>query len=63
MPLIGQQKVTVAEITYEPSDVAGVDLGVYAQNGDGDFTGGNAANSMIVSLTYLIFNITTGQFE
>lgn len=32
-------------------------------NGVSDYTGGNAANTMNVSLVYLILNILTGQFE
>lgn len=45
------------------SSAANGALNLSAVNGSGDFTGGNAANTMTIYIAYYILNLTTGLFE
>ena len=46
-----------------PPNAIGAGLSVSAFNDAGDFTGGNAANSLKISVAYMILNTVTGEFE
>lgn len=50
--------------TVEPaSQYLNNDLAVWANNNAGAFTGGNAANTLKVSVSYMIYDASTGVFE
>lgn len=45
------------------TDSANKPLQIYCFNSTGDLTGGNAANTLIVSVAYYVLNTVTGEFE
>lgn len=55
--------VTVGPGQYFPRPPLNAKFTVRVTNGgSGDFTGGNDANTMVVTIAYLVIDLTTGQF-
>lgn len=52
-----------AEMWLEAFSVRNKPLTLTVYNAGGDFTGGNAANTLTVSVAYYILNTITGEFE
>ena len=49
--------------TFTLADVTNAALSIWWSNSDGNLTGGNAANTLRVSVAYLLLNTSTGEFE
>jgi hypothetical protein len=44
------------------NNIANEGIFLQAYNSDGDYTGGNAANTLVVSVVYTVLNVLTGEF-
>lgn len=48
---------------YYDSDIGNKPLKIQTMNGGHNFGGGDSANTLVVSVAYMIFNTVTGEFE